>query len=139
MEELHLNNVPTLTISEIVNMLSESYVSYIIELLRNIEFVITDYLEDNLTDYQNIKLKNKKIYIRKEYLEETSIVRISLNLVKALERHFETLGLIKNKKMATSNKVKFTGDNDVEINDTDGNKDEEKKFWENKIKNATKK
>ncbi len=29
MEELHLNNVPTLTISEIVSMLSESYVSYI--------------------------------------------------------------------------------------------------------------
>ncbi len=66
-------------------------------------------------------------------------MRMSLSLVKALERHFETLGLIKNKKMATSNKVKFTGDNDVEINDTDGNKDEEKKFWENKIQNAAKK
>ena len=66
-------------------------------------------------------------------------MRMSLSLVKALERHFETLGLIKNKKMATSNKVKLTGDNDVEINDTDGNKDEEKKFWENKIQNAAKK
>ena len=29
MEELHLNNVPTLTISEIVSILSDSYISYI--------------------------------------------------------------------------------------------------------------
>ena len=114
------------------------YRDYYIELLRNVEFVIVDYFKDNLTDYQNIKFENKKIYIRKEYLEETSIVRISLDLVKALERHFENLGIFEKRKVPSSNKLKFNGDNNVVIDDTDGNRDEDKKFWENKVKTATK-
>ncbi len=114
------------------------YRDYYIELLRNIEFIIVDYLEDNLTDYQNIKFENKKIYIRKEYIEETSIVRISLDLVKALERHFENLGIFEKKKVPSSNKLKFNGENNVAIEETDGNRDEDKKFWENKVKTATK-
>ena len=32
------------------------YRDYYIEILRNVEFVIADYLEDNLTDYQNVIL-----------------------------------------------------------------------------------
>ena len=114
------------------------YRDYYIEILRNVEFVIADYLEDNLTDYQNIKFENKMIYIRKEYLEKTRIVRISLDLVNALERHFETLGIFEKKKVPSSNKLKFNGDNNVAIDDTDGNRDEDKKFWENKVKTATK-
>ncbi len=114
------------------------YRDYYLELLRNVEFIMADYLEDNLTDYQDIKFENKKIYIRKEYLEETSIVRISLDLVKALERHFETLGIFEKRKAPSSNKLKFDGENNVAIDDMDGNKDEDKEFWENKIQNATK-
>ena len=114
------------------------YRDYYIELLRNVEFIIADYLEDNLTGYQNIKIENKIIYIRKEYLEMTSIVRISLDLVKALERHFDTLGIFEKRKVPSSNKLKFNGDNNVVIDDTDGNRDEDKKFWENKVKTATK-
>ena len=110
------------------------YRDYYIELLRNVEFVIVDYFKDNLTDYQNIKFENKKIYIRKEYLEETSIVRISLDLVKALERHFENLGIFEKRKVPSSNKLKFNGENNVAIEDTDGNRDEDKKFWKKKIK-----
>ncbi len=83
-------------------------------------------MEDDLTDYKNIKIENKKIYIRKEYLEEASIVRIFIDLVKALERHFETLGLFEKRKTPSSNNLKFNRDNDVAIDDTDGNKDEEK-------------
>ena len=85
-------------------------------------------MEDDLTDYKNIKIENKKIYIRKEYLEETSIVRIFIDMVKALERHFETLGLFEKRKTPSSNKLKFNRDNDVAIDDIDGNRDEEKKF-----------
>lgn len=114
------------------------YRDYYIELLRNVELIIADYLEDNLTGYQNIKFENKIIYIRKEYLEMTSIVRITLDLVKALEKHFDTLGIFEKRKIPSSNKLKFNGDNNVVIDDTDSNRDEDKKFWENKIQNATK-
>lgn len=114
------------------------YREFYIEMLRNVEFIVADYLEDNLTDYQNIKLENKKIYIRKEYLEKISIVRLSLDLVKALERHFDTLGIFEKKKIPSSNKLKYDSENSVVIDDTDGNRDEDKKFWENKVKAATK-
>lgn len=114
------------------------YREYYIELFKNIDFIIADYLENNLTNYQDIKLENKKIYIRKEYLEKISIVRLSIDLVKALERHFENLNIFQKLNTAASNKLKFNGDNNTSIDDTDGNRDEEKKIWENKIKTATK-
>ena len=114
------------------------YRDYYIELLKNVDFVIADYLEDYKTDYKDIKFEKKKILIRKEYLEEKSIVRISLDLVKALEKHFKDMYIFEKKNVPSSKMRKFDGENDVAIDDTDGNKDDEKKFWENKIKNAAK-
>ena len=114
------------------------YREYYLDLLRNVDFIIADYLENNLTDFKNINFENKKIYIRKEYLENTSIVRISLDLIKALERHFQRMGIFEKKNIVSSNKLKYKGESDVAIDETDGNKDEEKKFWENKIKSTSK-
>ena len=102
------------------------YRDYCIELLRNVDFVLVEYFEDELNDYQNIKFENKKVYIRREYLEKVSIVRLSLDLVKALKRHFEDLYIFEKKKVVSSNKLKYNGENDVAIDDIDGNRDEEK-------------
>ena len=114
------------------------YRDYYIELLKGVDFIIADYLENEKTDYKDIKFENKKIYFRREYLEETSIVRISLDLVKALEKHFKDMCILEKKNVPSSNKKKFNGENDVAIDDADGNKDDEKKFWENKIKEVAK-
>ena len=78
------------------------YREYYVELLRNVEFIVADYTEVKLANYKNINFADKKIYIKREYLESASTIRISMDLMKALEKHFEDIGIFDKKK--TSNK-----------------------------------
>lgn len=114
------------------------YREYYFELLRNVEFIVADYTEDKLANYKNINFADKKIYIKREYLESASTIRISMDLMKALEKHFEDIGIFDKKKQATSNKSIIDVDNNSAIDETDGKRQEEKKFWENKIDTTTK-